>query len=98
MRIDSNLPANLMIESSRTAKGVKSVAGDQGAEGRADQASLSTDRSTVQSLESEVALVPDIREEKVQALRSAIKDGSYRVNPEQIAAAMYRDLMPGNMS
>jgi flagellar biosynthesis anti-sigma factor FlgM len=93
MRIDSNLPANLMIEAGRTTKTTQSPTGSTVNDDSSDRARLSIDQSTIKSLEANLAQVPDVRREKVDALRSAIKDGSYSVSPEQIAGAMYREIM-----
>jgi flagellar biosynthesis anti-sigma factor FlgM len=53
-----------------------------------DTAQLSSDQGRVQSLAAQVNNLPEIRQEKVEALRRVIRDGNYDVAPEQTAEAM----------
>jgi len=55
---------------------------------RADRAELSPDQVRVQSLASQVNDLPEVRQEKVTALGTAIQQGRYHVTPEQTAAAI----------
>lgn len=90
MRIDLN--ANLLgapeatrpnKSSSRTnaASASRDVRGN-------DVAERSPDQVRLRSLESRVLSLPEIRQEKVEALGRAVGDGSYEVTPEQTAEAM----------
>ena len=58
-----------------------------------DEAQLSVSREQVQRLEAEVARVPEVRQERVEALRTALQEGRYRVSNEQIANALFSDLL-----
>lgn len=55
-----------------------------------DAATLSVDGARVNSLVAKALDAPDIRQDKVEALRQAIQNGEYKVDPAQIAEAMIR--------
>lgn len=56
-----------------------------------DQASLSPDATQLSNLSMALSNVPDVRQERVQAVSGAIQNGSYSVSNQQIAGAMLRD-------
>jgi negative regulator of flagellin synthesis FlgM len=56
-----------------------------------DTATLSTDSATVGSLTSQALASPEIRQDKVGALRQAIQSGSYKVDADSVANAMIQD-------
>ena len=58
-----------------------------------DQAQFSVDGETVQQLKTDVAGLPDLRQDRVAALKQAIDGGSYNVSSQQIAQAMSSDLL-----
>jgi len=53
-----------------------------------DRATLSGD--SVTALAARALAVGEIREDKVEALRRAIQNGNYRIDPSRIAEAMIR--------
>ena len=53
-----------------------------------DKASLSVDTLSISSLETRAMSVPQIRQDKVEALRQSIQNGEYKVEPEKIAQAI----------
>jgi flagellar biosynthesis anti-sigma factor FlgM len=55
-----------------------------------DTATLSVDSARVNSLVAKALDVPDIRSDRVGALRQAVQNGEYDVDPAQIADAMVR--------
>ena len=57
-----------------------------------DRAQLSPDQVRVQSLTNQANDLPDVRQEKVNALGLAIQQGHYNVTPEQTAAAILEDM------
>lgn len=59
-----------------------------------DAASLSLNHTNIQSLEAQALSAPAIRQDKVDALRQAIANGTYKVAPEQVADAMIQDSSP----
>jgi negative regulator of flagellin synthesis FlgM len=56
-----------------------------------DTATLSTDSAAVGQLTGKVLATPEVRQDKVEALRQAIQRGEYKVEPEKIADAMIRE-------
>ena len=57
-----------------------------------DRAELSPDQVRAQSLASQANDLPEVRQEKVNALGQAIQQGRYNVTPEQTAEAMMEDM------
>jgi len=49
---------------------------------------LSTTAKDVQTLKNAVSSLPDVREDKVQALREQIEKGAYKVDAEKVAEKM----------
>jgi flagellar biosynthesis anti-sigma factor FlgM len=60
-----------------------------------DQAQLSGAHTQVQALAAQAAQLPEVRQEKVQALRQAIGAGRYHVSPEKVADAMLGQMTAG---
>lgn len=56
-----------------------------------DSVKLSDEAKALAALQKRLAEVPDVRTEKVEALKKAIADGTYRVPAEKIAEAMLRE-------
>lgn len=52
----------------------------------------SSDAAQVRELAGQVSRLPEVRREKVAAIRGALLDGSYRVSAEQVAEAMISEL------
>ena len=100
MRIDSSLYSNLSIEigQSGRSKATSNAKADVSNTVPEDTAVLSTSEDAVRSLESEIQNLPDVRQERVAALRSAIESKQYSVSPEKIADAIYREIasLPGS--
>ncbi|MGH9499981.1 MAG: flagellar biosynthesis anti-sigma factor FlgM [Terriglobales bacterium] len=55
-----------------------------------DAATLSVDGARVNSLVAKALHAPEIRQDKVEALRQAVQSGEYAIDPAQIAEAMIR--------
>ncbi len=53
-----------------------------------DRATLSGDRVDVAALTAKALASSEIRQDKVDALRQAIENGDYRIEPSQIATAL----------
>lgn len=95
MRIDGALP---VPENQQTQKSANS--GASASQGRyapvisqQDQTQLSVDNGTVQELKAKLSQLPDVRQERVNALRQAISNGSYQVSNQQLGDAMGKDLL-----
>lgn len=96
MRIDANSGARGVPEieksGNQSAAGVGSPSSAAGALGGVlgeDQAELSGAHEQVQALTAQALQVPEIRQEKVNALRQVVQDGSYQPSSGQIADAMF---------
>jgi len=57
-----------------------------------DQAQLSGAHIQVQALAAQVSQLPEVRQEKVSALREAVQSGHYRPNPANIAHGLMSEL------
>jgi len=93
MRIDSN-PRALESDPGQAASGgprANPATSGSPALG-SDTAQLSTDQARVQALAVQASALPEIRQDKVDALRRVVRDGSYRVSPEQTAEAMLSEI------
>jgi len=53
-----------------------------------DTTSLSADTQSLSSLQTQAMATPAIRQDKVEALRQAIQQGEYKLEPDQIAHAI----------
>jgi flagellar biosynthesis anti-sigma factor FlgM len=96
MRIDPNPQAQPVPDSSRNpnASPASNTAGSVTSSPLgADQASLSGAHVQVQALASEVLQFPEVRQEKVNALRQVVADGSYKPSSDQIAGAIFDHLL-----
>lgn len=86
MRIDSNsnfaaTEANLQKSgSARSASSLSAAA--------SDPAEFSSKQAKESSLAATVLASPDVRQEKVQALRTQVQSGTYHVASAQIAASL----------
>lgn len=60
-----------------------------------DRARFSFDNTRVRALEAQVLAQPEIRQERVDALRQAVGKGEYAVSDGQVADAMLADLAAG---
>jgi flagellar biosynthesis anti-sigma factor FlgM len=88
MRIDSNRPAATDLATDKAQNNGKNNA----ATGSGQKPDVfSTDTVSLGALQAKALSTPEVREEKVQALREAIRNGSYEIDPKQIAESMLRD-------
>lgn len=91
MRIDLNHGPQPTPESDRTSFNNPTPAGSTSV-GNAlgeDQAQLSGAHAQVEALAAQASQLPEVRGERVHALRQAIQSGNYRTSPEQVAGAMF---------
>lgn len=99
MRIDAALPLPENQQTSKVASSGSSVPQNRpaAASPEQDQAQLSVDNNTIQNLKTSLAQVPEVRQNRVNALRAAINSGSYQVSNQQLANAMGSDLQAGQL-
>lgn len=58
-----------------------------------DEVQFSVDGEKVQQLKADLSGLPDLRQDRVVALKQAIEEGSYNVSDQQIAQAMSSELL-----
>ncbi len=92
MRIESNLPVNEAVQSERTAN-VAGQSANSASKTRGSQVSESGVTLNTQELRATLEQTPDIRQEKVAALRKAMQDGTYHVSNQDLANAMFNHLV-----
>jgi len=88
MRIDLN---SISLNSVEREEKPKKAAGKQSsAPSVEDKASLSVDTLNISSLKAQALASPEIRQDKVEALRQQVQNGQYKVDPDQIAKAILK--------
>ena len=100
MRIDANSGAPGLSEAEKTGnQSTSSVGGQSSATGASggvlgeDQAELSGTHAQVQALTAQALQFPEVRQDKVNALRQVVDDGSYQPSSGQIAEAMFTHML-----
>jgi negative regulator of flagellin synthesis FlgM len=89
MRIDLTQTAASQLANEATSQKVKADrAAATGVDREGDRTTLSSDTASVQSLVSTAMNSPEIRQEKVDSLRTAISSGNYKLDTKQIASSM----------
>lgn len=97
MRIYSD-PGTQLSESSRaTAKNsatpeASSLVGNPLGQ---DLAQLSSGHAQIQALAAQAARLPEVRTERVSALREAVRSGNYNPAPQTLASAVFSHLIVG---
>ncbi len=86
MRIDLNSASLGGVEREENTKKPSGKA--SGASRTDDKASLSVDTVSIAALTTQALAAPQVRQDRVDALRQAIQSGQYQVDPSQIAQAM----------
>ena len=61
-----------------------------------DQAQLSGIHIRGQALAAQISQLPEVRQERVQALRQAIQNGQYQASPEKVAGALFDHMIAGS--
>ena len=92
MRIDPNQPlANQVVTDRSRANAAKTGNVPPGDAWSGGEASFAATAGGVSSLTARAMETPEIRQERVEALRQAISNGSYQLDPQQIADAMLNE-------
>lgn len=94
MRVSDSLsvPENQDVRS-KTGSANAAKTSDQSSVGRSEDATnLSSNLQMVQQLKVQLANLPDVRQDKVEALQKAVQSGTYEVDAGKIADAMLTDL------
>ena len=89
MRIDLNQAAASQIASETSPKQVNAENADtSGLAGGEDRTTLTSTQQSLNALVSTAMSSPEIRQDRVDSLKQAISDGTYKLDPEQIASSM----------
>lgn len=89
MRIDLNANSPEIRDTGKPARGNVAKTSSAPESQVKDEARLSSNATRIDALEKQINQLPDIRAGKVEPLRAAVQGGSYQVNAEQIADAMF---------
>lgn len=90
MKIELNAPTLDGVTSAKANR--PETGGGQDVQGpEEDKATLSASQANVQALVAKALSSPEIRQDKVEALRQAIGKGEYKVDPGEIADAMIQE-------
>ena len=97
MRIELNAGPQPAPESNRSSAQNTGAAGSPTASHALgeDQAQLSGAHAQVQALAAQASQLPEVREERVQALRQAVQSGQYHASPEKVAGAVFAHMIAG---
>ena len=95
MRVDAPLPFPENMQPDKVARSGSPTQQNRSApvDSSQDQAQLSVDGGTIQKLKSTLSQVPEVRQERVDALRQAVSSGSYQVSDQQLSDAIGSDLL-----
>jgi negative regulator of flagellin synthesis FlgM len=97
MKVDPNLQSILNVQSDavQNAKATRAQEATQGTgttqTGESDTVQFSQKFAEVQQLTSQLQQIPDIRSQRVSALRQQIQQGTYRPAASDVAAAILND-------
>lgn len=92
MRIDLNLGNLEQLHETSTRRPAESARGAKSID-KGDKADLSSSGSGVSQLTAAAMAMPEVRAERVNELRQAMVQGTYRFEPKAIAEAILRDLV-----
>jgi len=88
MRIDLNSISLNNIE--REDKAKKAAGKHSGAANIEDKATLSSDSLDISALKSQALASPEVRQDKVEALRQQVQSGQYKVDADEIAKSILK--------
>jgi negative regulator of flagellin synthesis FlgM len=88
MRIDLNSISLNNIE--REDKAKKAAGKQSGAANIEDKATLSSDSLDTSALEAQALASPEVRQDKVEALRQQVQNGQYKVDADEIAKSILK--------
>jgi negative regulator of flagellin synthesis FlgM len=90
INLNSSTPDAIVTPQSNqtNATSPDSVRTGQVQNGGEDRTTLAFDHANISALVSQAMSSPDVRQDKVDALRQAVSSGEYKVDPGQVADAM----------
>lgn len=97
MKIELGLLGLTSSETGRTTSGSRSRASEPPGELATDEATLSSSQAELKLLLQRSSQGPEIRADRVEALRMQVAAGTYKVDAGSIADAMMRDFATGSV-
>ncbi len=96
MRIDPTITSKLGPAAERVPEAGQATATERqhAASRAADTATVRFDHARLEQLRAELDRVPEIRQERVDALRSKLLGGNYKIDEHAVAEAIWADLLP----
>jgi negative regulator of flagellin synthesis FlgM len=91
-KIDGNLPTAAALRSAAVGARVSSAGDDSStpvsAVAASDSVSLTGQATNLQALQRDLSAAPAVDSSRVQAVKDALTNGSYKINPDAIANRM----------
>lgn len=88
MRIDLGASASVQQTGESNSKKVSTANVGDDAFVTEDRTTLSSDKNQIKTLTAQALSSPEVRQDKVAALRQAVQSGQYKVSPGKIADSM----------
>jgi negative regulator of flagellin synthesis FlgM len=88
MRIDLNQTAGQIASESNSKPGDAENVAVSDLANSCDRTTLTSTQQSLNALVSTAMSSPEVRQDRVDSLKQAISDGTYELDPEQIASSM----------
>jgi len=88
MKIDANGPIANQIQTERNPSQKPDGIASTGSSEASDRTTLNSTGNSVQLLTNQALQSPEVRQDKVDAIRQSVSSGQYKVDPGKIADAM----------
>lgn len=88
MKIDLQSSAVNLLHSDWSGRQVSQSGGTSAPSANEDRVTLASTQANVEALTAQAMNSPQVRQDKVDALRQAVSNGSYKVDPHKIAGAI----------
>jgi negative regulator of flagellin synthesis FlgM len=88
MKIEVNSPTISQLPTDRSPKAVSSSKINEAQSVTEDRTTFRSDSASVQTLTSQALNSPEVRQDKVDALRQSVASGEYKIDPAKIAGAI----------
>lgn len=90
-----NQTIQFLNQASKGAQSEQKIGGEDGSKvsGATDKVEISSQSRDLKKIQDVLAMTPDVRTEKVAALKKAIDEGTYQVKAEDIADKMLKEII-----
>ncbi|MEO5359789.1 MAG: flagellar biosynthesis anti-sigma factor FlgM [Nitrospirota bacterium] len=93
MKINSSVPPEVKQVYGTVKKADKTM--DTGAAAQAnnaDSVKLSSDARAIEEMTRAIAQLPDVRDDKINEIKTSISNGTYTINPSEIAGKILNEI------